>query len=386
MNSALTLSWPAGIDVDQFLQHYWQQRPLFFEQAFENFQSPVNPDDLAYFATVANSTPRLIVKEQAAYRVEHGPFAEHRFTTLTENNWSLLVSDVEKHWPELAEYLEPFGFLPSWRIDDLMISYAPEGASVGAHVDAYDVFLLQATGEREWLIDSTKDKPYKTNRAGDLLHIDGFEPSHTYRLGPGDMLYLPPGVAHHGIARSDNCTTWSVGFRAPSRTSIIEEFTTGIIDRLPDGRFGDACREKVTTPGEISAEDLNTIKKLWSEAVQLEDDAFQELAGALLTVPHALIEDNLLEYPTGAAIAGASYTRNPFSRLAFIPQADEANLYADGNAYRCSLHFAQMLCSPAVNIEAPGSDAAPSTLSVIDYQLFNELVDRGVLVEVDATP
>ena len=148
------IQWPSDIDECIFLDQFWQKKPLLIRQAFPDFVTPLPADELAGLSLEPDTSGRIIVRDSnGAYTLEHGPFAENRFATLTDNQWSLLVTDVEKHIPEFIAYLQPFRFIPDWRIDDLMVSYAPDGASVGAHVDDYDVFLLQASGKRRWLIE-----------------------------------------------------------------------------------------------------------------------------------------------------------------------------------------------------------------------------------------
>ena len=141
------VNWPDGLSEQAFLDEYWQQKPLLIKQGLPGFETPISPDELAGLAIEEDTTPRLILQNAAGeFTVENGPFDAERFATLQYNDWSLLVTDVEKHLPDISEYLTPFQFLPSWRIDDLMISYAPDGASVGAHVDEYDVFLNRLNG------------------------------------------------------------------------------------------------------------------------------------------------------------------------------------------------------------------------------------------------
>lgn len=380
------INWPDDLTDQLFLNQYWQRRPLLCRQAYPGFESPVTPDDLAFFACEPGATSRLILKNDAGHAVEHGPFSEKRFATLTKNDWSLLVTDVEKHWPELQHYLYPFQFLPSWRIDDLMISYAPDGASVGAHVDAYDVFLLQATGTREWHIDENPNAEYPTNQSGDLAHIEGFAPTHTYVLAPGDMLYLPPGVAHHGIAQGDECTTWSIGFRAPSQSDIVDELCNVILQKLDDTRFTDPGRN-ISSHGEIDAQSLEQLKVLWDEAVTLTKEEFNSFAGSLLTYPHPLIEDAESEETAVTAVdTHQVFELNPFSRLAYIKAIDgvSAKLYVDGESHDCSLEFAKNLCEPNASLSLAKINTPGNDLAELNLQLFNRLVSTSVLLEEPA--
>ena len=236
------ICWPDGIDEEHFLSEYWQKKPLLIRQAFPSFVTPLPADELAGLSLDPDTTPRLIMQDSGGdYHVEYGPFDETRFSSLTGNNWSLLVTDVDKHIPQLATYLDPFHFLPNWRIDDLMISYAPEGASVGAHVDDYDVFLLQASGQRRWSIDLDASRNQQLLADAQLKLLSSFQADEVWELMPGDMLYLPPGIGHHGVASSEQCTTWSVGFRAPASDELLLRLAELISEKEPPERFTDGA-------------------------------------------------------------------------------------------------------------------------------------------------
>jgi len=288
------IQWPDGVDEACFLSDYWQQKPLLIRQAFPNFQTPISADELAGLAIEPDTTPRLIIEEPTGYyQLEHGPFHEDRFSELNTSNWSLLVTDAEKHEPYLNQYLSPFRFLPSWRIDDLMISYAPVGASVGAHVDEYDVFLLQASGHREWSIDTRSDAEHTWNTKSDLKLVDNFSANEQWVLQPGDMLYLPPGVAHHGVACKDECTTWSIGFRAPAIPDLILRLAEIIAEDTPDNRFRDGPLRPAVS-GEIDQSAVAQFKSLWLEAVSLSDEKFANLIGEFVHLAKLLCGDDVI--------------------------------------------------------------------------------------------
>ena len=189
-------------------------------QAWTDFEPDIDADDLAGLACEPLAEARLISGPDAdgGWQLRHGPFAENEFSELGERNWTLLVQDVEKHYPPLAQLLERFSFLPRWRLDDIMISFAAPGGSVGPHVDQYDVFLLQAAGSRRWEISRDFDPLTRDDVPLDMLQQ--FTPEQQWVLEPGDMLYLPPGVAHHGVALSP-CLTYSIGLRAPSSADLL---------------------------------------------------------------------------------------------------------------------------------------------------------------------
>ena len=201
---------------------------------FPDFAPELGIDDIAGLACEELAEARLVSGSfpEHDWRLEYGPFDEARLQGLPENGWTLLVQDVEKHYPPLAELVDRFDFLPRWRIDDLMVSVAAPGGSVGPHVDQYDVFLLQAEGHRRWQIASRHDPQLR--KGTELNVLESFEPEQEWTLGPGDMLYLPPGVAHHGIA-IDTAMTWSIGMRAPSSADLLQALGSGLLHTATKG-------------------------------------------------------------------------------------------------------------------------------------------------------
>jgi 50S ribosomal protein L16 3-hydroxylase len=339
------VNWPDGLSEQAFLDEYWQQKPLLIKQGLPGFETPISPDELAGLAIEEDTTPRLILQNAAGeFTVENGPFDAERFATLQYNDWSLLVTDVEKHLPDISEYLTPFQFLPSWRIDDLMISYAPDGASVGAHVDEYDVFLVQASGTRRWLIDDSINPDVTLVKGATLKLLANFNASHTFDLTPGDILYLPPGVPHHGVAIGDDCTTWSVGFRAPALADIVNEFSELLASELPAKRYTDP-KLNIATPGEISDESIAQFGQLWREATQLSEEQLASLVGRLVSTPSI---DAERESITGSRVLELDWIKHPFSRFAFSTTNETTHLFVDSEIYECSNEFAKQLCAGKV--------------------------------------
>lgn len=282
--------------------------------------------------------------------MESGPFDEKRFAELTDNRWSLLVTDVEKQVPELRHWLEPFSFLPQWRIDDLMVSYAPDGASVGAHVDEYDVFLLQASGCRTWKIDSSANQAMAPTQAGQLKILDQFSATDTWDLVPGDMLYLPPGFAHHGIAKGDDCTTWSIGFRAPRFADMVTRVAESIAEQQLNTRFTDG-KLTVAENGQITQQAIDRFRQAWKNAVELDDKQFARIIGEWLTETDHLSAG----HESGQAPdtdANSSLTQSAFSRFSWAEidqigseSPQDVCLFVDGATYYCPRQFAVQLCS-----------------------------------------
>lgn len=373
-----TIHWPEGIDEHVFLKEYWQQKPLLIRQAFPDFDTPLPADELAGLALEPDTAGRIITQDDDdAYHLEQGPFDEDRFSTLTDNRWSLLVTDIEKHLPEFKAYLQPFRFIPDWRIDDLMISYAPDGASVGAHVDEYDVFLLQGSGVRTWSIDARTHTIHKMHNEGDLKILANFSATDTWDLVPGDMLYLPPNMAHHGVANGDDCTTWSVGFRAPRLTDLVSRIAELISDRMPPNRYSDGSLAKAQH-GEISNASVQRLKDIWTQATQLSDDDFSQLLGRWLTESDSLGHQEQVsdtDHFREEDISQVSFEKAPFSRFAWVSMTDEkATLFVDGESLSCSTLFAKHLCAALHIVTFDNIDYTDQ-----DKQAVQTLIELGSL-------
>ena len=377
----MSIQWPDGIDEQRFLAEYWQKKPLLIRQAFPDFNTPLPADELAGLSLEPETTGRIITCDSTgAYHLEHGPFDEDRFATLTENNWSLLVTDVEKHVPEFIEYLQPFRFIADWRIDDLMISYAPDGASVGAHVDEYDVFLLQGSGVRTWSIDARADAVHEMRRDGDLKIIANYTATDSWDLIAGDMLYLPPNMAHHGIAKGDDCTTWSIGFRAPRKSDLISDLASRIADDMPSTRYTDGDTT-MSRHGQIDPSSIKRFRKIWDDAVNLSDIEFARMLGQWLTESNApaSIGNEIRAQADNSTGPSTSVVlqKTPFSRFAFITTAaDQACLFVDGMAYQCTSALAAQICSAASDISLDFEQ-----LAATDAQCVATLCEAGALHE-----
>lgn len=221
-----------GLAAGEFLTRYWQREPLLIRAALPDYVAPLSADELAGLSLQEEVESRLVLErgEQGPWELRLGPFVEADFRRLPETHWTLLVQALDLWVPEVAELLECFDFLPRWRVDDIMASYAPIGGSVGPHYDHYDVFLLQVSGRRRWQIGAVCDGTAEQVAGTPLNILARFEAEHEWLLEPGDMLYLPPRVAHWGVAASD-CMTFSVGFRAPSVADMMAELAVTVAEQ-----------------------------------------------------------------------------------------------------------------------------------------------------------
>ncbi len=277
------------ISIDTFLKEYWHKKPLLIRGAIPNFEGFLTPNELAGLACEEDVQSRLVSYQKKQWKLEQGPFPEKRFAKLPERDWTLLVQSVNHHMQEGNDLLQQFNFIPHARLDDLMVSYAPDGGGVGPHFDSYDVFLLQGCGQRLWRMSEQKDLSLV---AGAPLRIlQSFHSEQEWTLSAGDMLYLPPHVAHWGIAIGD-CMTYSIGFRAPSAEELSGEFLNYLqMRRELLGRYSDPDLTVQSHPAEISASMIKKVDSILDGLKWNEEDVARFL-GQYLSEPksHVVFE------------------------------------------------------------------------------------------------
>ncbi len=216
-----------SIDVKTFLSDYWQKKPLLIRQALPDFINLLSADELAGLAMEEDVESRMVFETPGRppyWQLKRGPFLEADFTSLPKTHWTLLVQGVDQLIPEIACLLDHFDFIPQWRVDDVMISYAVKHGNVGPHYDNYDVFLYQASGQRKWSLTTKNCNEANYLNDVDLRIMAQFEVEEEYTLLPGDMLYLPPHVGHHGVSLSDDCITYSFGYRSYQGQELWDSF------------------------------------------------------------------------------------------------------------------------------------------------------------------
>ena len=387
MNADTPLQLLGGLTPRQFLRDYWQKKPLLVRQAFPDFESPLSPDELAGLSLEDCVESRLIIEHGAQpWELRRGPFAEDSFSQLPARDWTLLVQAVDQFVPEVAELLEHFRFLPSWRIDDVMISYAAPGGGVGPHFDNYDVFLLQGHGHRRWRIGQMCDSDSALLDHSDLRILADFQQTDEWLLAPGDMLYLPPRLAHYGIAE-DDCMTYSVGFRAPSASEVLVHFTDFVAQFLPDEeRYADADLQPGGEPQQIQADALQRLRGLLNQHLQ-DDRLLMAWFGQFMTEPRypELLqgEDLQASQLQQALDEGAMLVRNPSARLAWAELGDELMLFASGQGRLLGgelRELLQLLCqAPALHAD----NLAPWLQQEEAHTLLLELIKQGSLEFAD---
>jgi 50S ribosomal protein L16 3-hydroxylase len=281
-----------GLSPDQFLGEYWQRQPLLVRGALPQYPSPISADELAGLALDADVESRLVLERGDAgpWEVRHGPFQDSDFLALPERDWTLLVQAVDLWVPEVKELLQRFDFLPPWRFDDVMVSYAVPGGSVGPHFDQYDVFLLQVEGERRWEIADLIDVDAAFLPQTDLRILQHFKASREWTLSPGDMLYLPPGVSHWGVALTE-CLTYSIGFRSPTVGELLGDLAVEVLAQHHDLRYSDPPLNSTMAAEEIAPEFIRQAKDLLLRALD-NDELLADWFARFMTAPkYAGLED-----------------------------------------------------------------------------------------------
>jgi len=336
--------FPLGdMPLETFLSEYWQKKPLLIRNGLPDLESPIAPDVLAGLACEEGVESRLLIQGEndQKWELKHGPFNDEIFSQLPESHWTLLVQAVD-HWiPEAGNLLNLFDFIPRWRIDDLMISYASDGGGVGPHFDNYDVFLVQTSGHRKWEIGGiyNEDSPLRPDMPVSIL--SKFEAIETWVLKAGDILYLPPGVGHNGIAEGNDCMTCSVGFRAPSHSEILREYTDYIGVNLSEAlRYEDPDLIAQSNTGEITQQTLEKIQIILRKYTE-DKELISQWFGQFVTTPKYQHADPLqaedsentysIEDLKSHLASGGILVRNESSRFAFEVKADKNILFVDGS-------------------------------------------------------
>ncbi len=344
-----------------FLSEYWQKKPLLLRGAFPGGIDIVDPDSLAGLACQEGVDSRLVMeKGDYPWQTHQGPFAETIFASLPETHWSLLVQAVDRLLPEVSKLREAFSFIPNWRLDDIMISYAVDQGSVGPHTDHYDVFLIQAMGRRRWQFGEKALVQPRFREGLDPKILESFSFDHDFVLECGDMLYLPPGVAHHGVADGE-CMTYSIGFRAPTQNELMVSYSQFLLQtENPEVFYTDdmGAQRSVSgsgsDPGQIADEDLERLRALMVASLN-DDDVFRRWIGAFLTEPrtfHLARDEPLDSHALVKLLAAESeLLKVEGGRFAYHQKGEQVFFAFEGESlvlHRDLLELVQMLCRQEV--------------------------------------
>jgi 50S ribosomal protein L16 3-hydroxylase len=367
-----------NLDYASFLSRYWQREPLLIQNAISDFVPPVSSDELAGLALEDDVESRIIEQRSDGWHLHHGPFRERDFSR--SDPWTLLVQAVDHYLPEVARLHQLVDFIPRWRMDDIMVSYATDGGGVGPHYDNYDVFLLQGEGQRLWRLGQRCDHSTPLLPHNDLRLLERFEPAQEYLLGAGDMLYVPPGVAHWGIAHGE-CTTFSIGFRAPRINEMISRWTDELLERTaPEYFFHDDGRSPVGRPGELHPRDLERAHQQLQQAIN--SPVTSRWFGELVTEPRYAVEPDAREVKKAIALLRKGprcVDPSPGAKLAWQEGTSGLTVFANGE----SLEWAPRVL-PTVMTLCGGKSLAGASLdnALADpdtASLLESLLQRGCI-------
>lgn len=383
-----SINW-GELSLEQFLNEYWQKKPLLIKRGLVDFVDPIEPEELAGLAMEECVESRIVSNHQGQWQLTHGPFAD--FNALGETNSSLLVQAVN-HWhPDAATLLDYFQFLPNWRLDDLMISYSTPGGGVGAHIDQYDVFIIQGMGQRRWQVGAVDKSLTQFQAAKDLLQVQGFDPIIDEVLTAGDIIYIPPHAPHAGQTIEETLN-YSIGFRAPNVKEMFSAMADHMIDneiegpRYQDGELATEVAAGTAAIGEISMTSLARVRQMLSAALA-DDVLLAKWFGSYVTNPkHDMdllpqqvdgeaVLQMLNEYEFVAKTGGA--------RLSFSKIGEQVLLFNNGEVYELNsqvLEWVELLCEcSGLTTEILKS----FTRSLEFVAVFTTLIKEGVWYFVD---
>ncbi len=346
-----------GLTADAFLRDYWHKRPCLVRGAVPGIVDHLKPAGLKRLACREVAESRLVRHQRGRWRLEHGPFEPEALRTLPTRGWSLLVSGVN-HWLPYAEaLLGEFTFVPHARLDDVMVSLAPPDGGVGPHFDSYDVFLIQGRGTRRWEVSDQDDLELVEDAP--LRILKRFRPTQSWVLEPGDMLYLPPRLAHNGVALSE-CMTWSIGFRAPTHQEIAAAFLAYLQDRLAlEGRYADPDLVVPAHPGELPEAMVERLGEV-IDRIRWDQADIRDFLGSYLSEPKPNVFFDPPRRPMSSDRFAQSVTLegvrlDPRSRLLFSDGSFYINgerIEATGPSRRALVHLADRRSLPPGRVPA----------------------------------
>lgn len=338
-----------GISAEQFLSEYWQKKPLLIRGAMPEIDGLLHPDDVQELALEEHVTARLIKqkdKDPNQWSVKSSPLSKSDFQKMPQK-WTLLVQAVDHYSFDIASLWKKFPFIPQWRRDDVMVSYAPKGGSVGKHFDFYDVFLVQAYGHRRWQLGQMCDENTEFVAKQPLKLLPEMQVEFDEVLAPGDLLYVPPGLSHYGVAE-DECLTCSFGFRMPDVATLMDRVSDHYADTPSLKKpLTDIQRQQGNAIGQISNDELDYLKTILIEQLQ-QTTALDGVIAALMSEPK--YPDNIPEADeleaddlTEIIASGYQLMLEPASRLLYIETQGTTQFWANGEAVCASQAFTPLL-------------------------------------------
>lgn len=372
-----------GITAEQFLAEYWQKKPLLVRNGLPEIVGLLHPQDVQELALEEHASARLIRqkdKNPNEWHVKSSPLTKGDFQKLPKL-WSILVQAVDHYSFDLSELWKKFPFIPQWRRDDIMVSYAPKGGSVGKHFDFYDVFLVQGHGHRRWQLGQMCDANTAFVPNQPLKLLPEIDVQFDEVLAPGDLLYVPPGMAHYGVAE-DDCLTFSFGFRMPNVAGMMErisdQFSVNILLQNP---VVDIARKQMSQIGEINSTELSYLKDL--VLAQLQDST--ALDAAIMSYmsepkyPDNIPEPDEIEADDLQEILHEGYEvlLEPASRLLYTESDGILSFWGNGEALCIAETFAPKLKAIADG-ESLAFDSEFNELKILENVAY--LLNESILM------
>lgn len=367
-----------GISPQVFMTRYWQKKPLLVRQAIANFEPLLDRAQLFELAANEDAQTRMVIQEpgnKPDWRFKHGPFQRRALPPMKQPGWTILVQGVDLHHDRVHELMNQFRFVPDARLDDLMISFATDGGGVGPHFDSYDVFLLQAQGQRRWRIGRQKDLSLQPDVP--LKILANFAPEVEYLLEPGDLLYLPPRYAHDGIAVGE-CMTYSVGFRIPNRAELARELLQRLAEEAEEevgvSLYRDPDQSAVDQPAEIPARMLEFAQDALQDALQ-DSRALARGLGEYMTEPkpNVWFEARPVSPKEGQALKARGIRLDRRTRMMF----DANHIFINGESFSASGRDATLMRALANDRIMSGMEVAK--LSAQAFELLTSWCAAGWL-------
>lgn len=371
MNTNEPLQLLGGLTPKAFMQRYWHKKPLLIRQAIPGFLPILSRKELLDLAAMDDVQSRLVqqfdAKGEQDWRFKQGPFPRKALPPFKQRGWSVLVQGVDLLDDRVHALMNRFRFAPDARLDDLMISYATDGGGVGPHFDSYDVFLLQAYGQRRWRIGRQKDLSLVPNLP--LKILAHFEPEMEFVLEPGDMLYLPPRWAHDGIAQGE-CMTYSIGYRSANRGELagelLQRLAEDAADAVGDGIYRDPRQPALETCAQIPEALTDFARDAVLDAIQ-DPAALQRVLGEYLTEPKSHVQFDAVD----AVQLDAAVTLDRRTRMMY----DTHHVFINGDGFSASGRDAQLMRQLADTKRLAYADV--KRLSVAARGLLEEWCNAG---------
>lgn len=374
-----------SLTPDEFLRDYWQKKPFVIRQGFPGFIDPLEPEELAGLACEEDVESRIVLEQggKEPWEVRHGPFKEKHFTKLPASHWTVLVQRVDHHVPGVARLLDHYRFIPNWRLDDIMVSYASPQGGVGPHVDNYDVFLIQGKGRRHWRVGEAVGEEAEIFPNENIRHVKPFQAIIDTVLEPGDILYIPPRFPHDGIAL-EPCMTYSVGFRAPSQRDLVKAFVASLESEFSETRrYADPDLKQQANPGEITQAALSRAHAMVLDALK-DEAAFTDFFGRFLTWPKGGLwepEEELSDEALAEELAGdGRLVREPATRIAYVTMANSVQLFVSSEALELSKEALKCVERLAESSEIPLAEVRKFCENLETRTLITTLIRKGYWV------